>query len=254
MKICAAIRAWNAERFILPCIEAIIPCVDEVYISVSKTPWSGQPSTPDKTLEILGNLPIAMEGKRISVFQEPWKDEDDQTNWMFNRIRDDGFDYMALVDVDEFYRKEEFDRMRNMVGLRDMFNPPHPAISVLHKFYWKSPRYKLFPDFLWANVLFSCKSAGAIVRKRHARGGEMVRAPENLCTCYHLSYVRTDEEMRDKLNTFSHAHEIPKDWYEKTWKGWNPLMTNLHPIEPSLWQKTVEEDVTTLPEVVRRFL
>jgi hypothetical protein len=42
----------------------------------------------------------------------------------------------------------------------------------------------------------------------------------------HLSYVRTPEEMATKIKTWSHANEVPSDWYDK-WLNYKDGDTNL---------------------------
>lgn len=252
-RTCAAIRVWNAERFIQPCIESIYSLVDEILVAACFRPWNGGNRKPDRTEEIVDHIPDP--DKKIYMVCKDWKTEDETNDYLYSRCVAHGFDWMALVDADEFYRLDDFRRIQKYAYQSDA-----SSVAVMHKVYWKSPRYRLEPDYLYANVLFRCRPDLKMVRKRHISDGKMHRLEDHstngLACCYHLSYVRTDDEMKEKLSTFSHADEIPKNWFEDVWKKWdeNHDLENLHPIEGPLWKKTVEEDVSNLPEVVRRFL
>jgi hypothetical protein len=59
---------------------------------------------------------------------------------------------------------------------------------------------------------------------------------------HHLSYVRSDEEVREKLRMFDHAHEVVPGWFERVWKGWDadPKMEDLHPTKPEAYKRAIE--------------
>jgi hypothetical protein len=252
-KTCAAIRVWNAERFIQPCIESIYSVVDEILVAACFKPWNGGNRIPDRTEEIIDHIPDP--GKKIYMVCKDWKTEDETNDYIFDWCKVHGWDWMALIDADEFYKPDDFRRIKQYA-----YDSTASSISVLHKVYWKSPRYRLDPDYLYANVLFRCRPDLKMVRKRHISDGRTHRLcynpPNELACCYHLSYAKTDGEMKEKLSTFSHADEIPKNWYENVWKKWDVdhNLENLHPIEGPLWKRTVEEDPSNLPEAVKRFL
>ena len=69
---------------------------------------------------------------------------------------------------------------------------------------------------------------------------------------YHFSYARSPEKMREKLLTYSHAHEIPSGWYERVWLRWPEArdMTNLHPVDPPKFPRAVRCELSDLPEVM----
>jgi hypothetical protein len=68
--------------------------------------------------------------------------------------------------------------------------------------------------------------------------------------CHHASYVLTDEECWEKINTWGHAHQFDtKKWYNEKWLNWNENVLNLHPISPEEWHKTKKYN-KILPEIL----
>ena len=61
----------------------------------------------------------------------------------------------------------------------------------------------------------------------------------DLLICHHMSFVRRDDLMLRKIQMFSHADEIIKGWYEEKWLKWEESMTDLHPLNPSTFKRTV---------------
>ena len=50
--------------------------------------------------------------------------------------------------------------------------------------------------------------------------------PIESAAIHHMSYARTDEQIRRKITTFSHAHQVVPGWFENVWKRWddNPAL------------------------------
>lgn len=69
---------------------------------------------------------------------------------------------------------------------------------------------------------------------------------------HHMSYVRTNQQLIRKINTFSHGEEQRKDgkntkeiwneWYNNIWLKWTPEMENLHvnPDHTGSFSKTID--------------
>ncbi len=69
---------------------------------------------------------------------------------------------------------------------------------------------------------------------------------------YHFSFARRPSKMREKLMTYSHAHEILNGWYERVWQRWPQQrdMMNLNPIDPPKLPRALFKDLSDLPEVM----
>ena len=84
--------------------------------------------------------------------------------------------------------------------------------------------------------------------------GDVFHCDTSRVIFYHFSFARSPERMREKLLTYSHAHEVLSGWYEKVWLAWpnNRDMRNLNPIDPPKLPKALRQSVEDLPEVMRK--
>ena len=59
--------------------------------------------------------------------------------------------------------------------------------------------------------------------------------------------------MKEKLSTFSHAHEILDGWYENVWLKWpsNRQMPNVHPTNPEKFPAVEYVEPKDLPEMLK---
>ena len=123
----------------------------------------------------------------------------------------------------------------------------HAAISAHLLTYWKTIEHRVDPP----------ENLTAPIAVRHGvrfSGTRYVDAEPHFADIWlrHLSYVRTDAEVREKLRFFGHAHEIVPDWYEKVWLGWDADhdLTGLHPVRPDAYQRIVHEPDPELRRVL----
>ena len=67
--------------------------------------------------------------------------------------------------------------------------------------------------------------------------------------CHHLSYVRTTEELHDKLTSFAHARDVRENWLDDVWHAWdsNRSMEDLHPTHPAAFKRTVVQELHEMP-------
>src|SRR5262249_55522321 len=53
---------------------------------------------------------------------------------------------------------------------------------------------------------------------------------------HHMSWVKSDEKVHEKIQAFSHASAMHAGWYENVWLKWTPAVTLIQPpygYEPS---------------------
>jgi hypothetical protein len=83
--------------------------------------------------------------------------------------------------------------------------------------------------------------------------GTVYHIPPERVVFYHFSYARSPERMREKLLTFSHAHEILNGWFEQVWMRWPNQrdMTDIHPVDPPKFKRVVYQDPSDLPDILR---
>jgi len=69
---------------------------------------------------------------------------------------------------------------------------------------------------------------------------------------YHAVYMRTEEQMWSKINSWGHAHQThPKDWFQNVWQQWNQDTRNLHYSRGGPVFKAVEE---ILPDEINKIV
>lgn len=67
--------------------------------------------------------------------------------------------------------------------------------------------------------------------------------PENICKCWHFSYLMPDIKVKEKLASFGHAQEIHPDWLTEVWPNIKPDIKDFHPVLPEGWKGIKEVEV-----------
>ena len=223
METAVCIVAYNEENYIKKAIKQFSGLVDKVLVMLSQVPWGGVPEEPDRTYDIAESLGAEV----ITGF---WKTEADQRNEGQQRLKD--YDWILIVDVDEFYAKEDIKKL-----LKFLETAKAQAYGITNlEVYWKTPQCVIRPQSR-GGLIIAVKSGIRFLDKRNVGSG-WEWLPKDI-TLHHWSYVRTDEEMLKKITTFEHRDEIVLNWYQEKWLGWTSEMENLHPVNPVEFKKAV---------------
>lgn len=145
MKIAVQTIAFNEEQFIGPCIEQFQGLVDEHFVLLSEAPryaLKDQEWKKDRTEEIANSL-------GATVVKGIWAKEQDQRNEGLLRAKN--YDWVLIVDADEFYTQEDF---RTILKFLEDCNDPEsdsPPANVFQldhiDWYWKDLNHKLKTSF-----------------------------------------------------------------------------------------------------------
>jgi hypothetical protein len=240
MKFCVQIPMYNVSRFILPVIDNCGPFVDKIFLQWSALPYSdynasarGKYRNPTPP-EIIDSSPWR---SKIELIKGEWRNEHDQRNDALDRARAEGFDWMIVQDADEFYTQSDYKKNLD-------FMAAHPECDFLKAkwmVFWKTTDYVV--DHWGEGLLANCENY-AVNLRREARFYErrLVNRPAYARVpglCCHLSFVLSDEEVREKLGTWSHATETrPEVWLERKWHYWTPSTRSLCPVghRPRFWR------------------
>lgn len=234
MRLGAAIPILNEWRFIPAIVGQLSRIVDRCILVRNRVSQSGASVTfvdppHDPGVEILTGC---------------WKSEAHVGNAALNHLRE--CDYVLLVDSDEVFLDDDLTR------IADACQESEPVISVRMQTYWKTPEYEIeemedrpCPIAFRRGVRLSSIRATRWPQKRILD----VR-------CRHLSYVRTDAEMQEKLRTWGFAANVRPGWYERVWQAWdaNHALTDLHPVRPEQFRRTIHRPDAQLTGVLRRWL
>jgi len=144
MKFAASIVAYNEEELIGGCLDRLQDIFTMVSIS---EPWEGKHVAFDKTRE------IAL-AKGAVVLSKNFKSEKEQRNDMMERLQSAGYDYVFIIDADEFYTREGIKKAMEFIE-------QHPETKRFNVgptvYFWKDENWEIIPRF--DNIIPACYSS-----------------------------------------------------------------------------------------------
>lgn len=226
MNIATMTITYRDDRFIKTCIDQLKGFVSQHVFLVSEKPWHGEEEPVGdivKSIEKHGAIPILGE----------WESEAEQRNVGMNVLG--SFDWILIIDTDERYT---VDSLHKLYAFLSTANKPAYGIGRLLT-YWKNTTTVVDPEET-GGLIVACMPHVRFTDKR-CIDSEWDFLPQDI-VMHHLSYVRTNEEMKRKISTFEHQHEIVPNWYEEKWLSGTE---NLHPVNPESFKglKKIEEVV-----------
>ena len=270
MKIAAVYCVYNEEEYIEYSLRSILDFVDRIYVLLGAAPYSAynakareQFQVPDRTEAIVRTL--AQAHPTITLIKGVWDSEREHRNAVLTRCFREGFEYYFLVDGDEIYRQDHLANLREDLAA----HPEAGQFIIKCDLFWRSFRYRIpAQDLAWMPrrifkltrwselgkshlpVPLRCRFTGN--NKTNSWGTVYHLDPQRVIF-YHFSFARRPEKMREKLLTYSHAHEILDGWFERVWLRWPKQrdMRDLNPVDPPKLPQAVLRDVSDLPEVLR---
>lgn len=234
--------AGGSENFIKHSLQELAPYVQGTIVTVSEKPWNGPEYSSDNTLSLIKEVDPSAE-----IITKYWKNENEQGSFLlehaYNKYRGN---YLLMIDSDEIITKQTLE-----AGLNHIKN--QSVLLFYHRIYWKSIYYKLLNDFHVSAIgLIYLNQQRKIEHYRHTEGPYIFLPPEK-GFCHHYAYVRTNEQMKQKLSAFSHANEIVPNWYENKWLAWDKdhRIENLHPVGPDIWPTTELIPEENIPNIIK---
>jgi len=214
-KIGVCTIAYNESQYIGACIRNWRGLVDKHLVLVSSKPWNGVPVPDDGTADI-----ARAEGADVEV--DFWASEKDQRNHGLMRLYD--YDYVLIVDADELYTRSVQDalleRLNDPIDKSWRTDRPVPAFRIESMTtYWKTHEYVFDPPDLHKPII--AVDPKQLLCDEHRQFGTDY-APLIPGTCHHFSWAKSDDKVKEKIQSFSHADGIYKNWYEEIWEVWTP--------------------------------
>lgn len=234
MKFGAAVPILNEWRFAPAVLGQLLKVCDRVVVLRGRKSLSGAPA------EL---LPVPLLDSRVELVTGSWSSEHATRNAGMELLSD--CDYVFVVDSDEILSERSLRLL--MLGCEK----GHRSLSCQFYTYWKTPEYRIHPPE---------SIAAPVVVRRDVRF-ERLRLFSGEHTwmsgpvVHHFSYVRTDDEVREKLRLFGHAAEVVPDWFERVWKRWddNHELENLHPTHPEAYRRAMRVEDRELLDILRRY-
>lgn len=230
-KVAVLTVAFNEPTLIGPCVrqfKGVIPLYHMVL--VSENPWRGGIQSDFGLTGVKAN-----DNGADNVIQGYWSGQAEQFNFGLEILEDMGFEWAIICDADEFYTYHDIGKLLkdiNFCDREDMQAIVAPRMDV----YWKFPFFKIIPA-QHDSPIIAIRTEERFLDKRHS---EVTRRYSAHGTLHHFSYVRSDSEMKKKINTFEHSHEFDTEkWYRNKWQNWNINSEDLHPVVPEQFKKAV---------------
>ncbi len=261
---------YNEDEYIAYSIRSILGFADRIFVLLGRAPYSAynarareQFTAADRTEAIVDAL--AREHAAITLVKGLWDSELAHRNAGLQWCWREGCRYYFLIDGDEVYRRDHLVRLREEI----LAHPEAGQFIIKCDLFWRSFRYRIpASELAWMPrrvfkltrvselgkthlpVPLRCRFTGN--NKTNSWGAVHHLEPSQV-KFYHFSFARSPEKMREKLLTYSHAHEILDGWFERVWLRWPQQrdMTNLNPVDPPKLPRAVLHDVADLPEVMR---
>lgn len=246
--------AFGCERMLEPALRNALPWVERIYLAVPRYSWHrvrGQrvanPTTGAAIAALCRRLPG---GQRIRMVCGDWPSEAEQRNALLQLARQDGFRFCLIHDADEFYSEDSW---RQLLSAMQAQADGRHHFTVDVQAFFRDLRYTFANEYgdlaiEHFNVGIDLQAPSHFVRNRQLAGSPARHVPGR---CLHLSYVLSDQELRQKVRTWGHARDFPiRPWVDRVWRHWSPWRSNLHPLEPERWKFLVRHRAP-LPAALR---
>ena len=249
-RFAALTLAYHQEDYLEPCLRSLAGHCGGLFVMYSELPFTRynprareEGFASDATGAILAALQPEIPG--LEVIEGVWEGEDEMRNEGRSAALASGFDYLLIVEADEFYGDGVLERV-----VQSVLDSPGPAS------WWAKMRVPFkYVDWVidredeYLPVALDLHSGMRFDNRRIPGGSRMRLAPELLC--FNMGFVLSDERMLEKTRTWSHAHQLPAGWYRDKWLNWRPSTRDLHTRVPELWPCTRPMDPAELPAVLR---
>ena len=253
MKFATHVVLFGQDKWIMRNIANAYTHVDKIYVAYSNFPWGYNPLARRVYINSfdLNILTSSEYADKIHIIKGDWLTEEDQRNACAEQAAKDNMDFLLIHDADEFYFHKDFDKIIKHI----IKHPNYDYYKIGWYCFWKDFNYILldvsgniltgYPEFA-----INLKNGVRFISKRRPNKTNFHTIPNDVGICYHGSYVLTDKELYQKINTWGHTNDFNKDqWYEEKWLKWTPDMRDLHLVSPSAWSKAVLFPYP-LPEVI----
>lgn len=252
-KFATHVVLFGQDKWIMRNIENAYQHVKKIYVAYSEQPWSYNPNARSKYKNSF-DLDVIRKSKfadKVHIIEGVWDTEEQQRNACAEQAAKDGMEFLFIHDADEFYFHWEFETLKGFIASNQNFD----YYKVAWRCFWKNFNYVLldakgdeitgYPEFC-----INLKNGVRFASKRRPNKPNFAIIPQEQGVCYHGSYVLTNEELLEKINTWGHTNDFNKDhWYKEKWLKWTEESTDLHLVSPSAWSKA-KRFTGDLPEVI----
>jgi len=249
-------RKWAAlyvvfddDQWLAKSVESIYPYVDGILFLVGYYNFNNKYECNEKFLQWLRELPDP-DHKIIGIYRKGWYPETEERNAGIEMLEKLGFQFTYTIDADELLDTWDAKRIQEVLETTNL-NEVYVSKTLC---YWKSENYRIDPPEPSSQFLVGLRLHQGIKFKsiRHTLTPDGYHEIQHL-KMHHMSYARSDEQVKKKLGRWSHTADLVPDWFDNVWKAWDTdhSMENLHPTNPELYKRVIPVPPDELPEVLR---
>jgi GT2 family glycosyltransferase len=248
-KFAAVCVVYEDDSWLACTLEPVYDLCDSIWFFVNDRPWYGEPTDQAPMLERIRRIPDP--AGKFRVVEGHWTDEIQPRNEALQRLGDAGIDYCFVLDADEIWDPAVLGQAMDVVRQ----NPQVALWRAGCYTYWKSPAFRVDPPEPYRAVVFLRVGAGRFTYSRDGDAGAQAAFPIEQVAFHHMSYARSDEVVRRKIDGCTHKFDVVPGWYENVWLKWdaNPEMQDVHPCWPSAYHRVIPQPPAALPPSLRRW-
>jgi hypothetical protein len=252
LKFAALLIVYKQEEYLEYCIRALAGHVDSIMVLFCERPFIAYNpqarqmfSELDSSRSIIDKLKTEIAD--LIVVEGIWDAEEEMRNEGLNRLRAIGIDVCLIIDADEIYADGTFPLLKKHIAA---VNKTASVFWARYRNCYKRLDYVIDSPKLRMPVAVHIGPDTVFIDGREPTGPKVL-LPDTIFY-WHFGYVLTDKRMWEKINTFSHSHEIIDDWYESKWIRWTPKTTNLSRKAPgNRWPIAKKIELSLLPKIMR---
>lgn len=242
MKVALVLCVYNEHALLQAFMKQLPPWISKIVVLASEFPWNGNKSDDDYKM---WNILREMRDGRMEVWKLNWRTEHEQRNWGLGRCAD--YDFVLTMDADEFFTPEDWEVLYKLLPDLSLAVPCVVSLNMLT--YWKTWDYVWEPQDRHKPVIAVNPKRAVFFDKRCLSVDEQFEAR---VTLHHLSWVKSDRDVLQKIGNWMHASDFDTaKWYTDVWKSWTPEYDgNLRPYD---WNNLTKAIYVPLPDSIKAY-
>lgn len=211
--------------------------VDLRVIIISDYTYSGKLVKHDNSEK------IALRNNKVIVIRTREYNQSIMRNLGLSLLQGEGIEYTFIADADEWYPRETLENYKRFIN-----DTKALAYRTKMLYSFRKPEYHAVAPKDGGTIIAMRTDLRLDPNEKRDWKGEVVDIPENLGKVHHFSYVRSPKKIKEKIKSFSHAHEVRPNWYKEVFLPFTPDMKNFAPTNP---YDFTECRIINLPEEIK---
>ncbi|MCH7903466.1 MAG: glycosyltransferase [Armatimonadetes bacterium] len=219
--VAAVYRLHADSAFLADSIAALEGRVP-VFVFVSRLSRCGEPGDWEEAAAIAA-------GAGAEVIEGEWVSEDEHKRAAIAELKSRGYSHALIPESDEVLDSK---LLGHLLAIAE--NDLADRVYAMSDAYWKTVEYVVRPrEDTPRCILVDLYSADHTSLHDQQRGRRLVLG-EDYGLIHRLTFVGSDDQVRDRLDCWSDNDELVSGWWQSVWRSWesNKCLRNLHPTRP----------------------